>query len=494
MNAGSEETMQISSLVQLRASAGRFFVIALWLHLPLLAAIGILNGTDWPAALVIGAVAVGLATAAWLHDQQSALARHVIGLALITMVSLMVWLSAGELQPDMHMYYFTIYAALAAFCDWRVIVSAGAATALHHLGLNFILPYAVFRDGANLWRVVLHAVIVITAAGVLIWVTHYLTRLFGASQTTLDGMAATSQREAELNTERLRMQEQAQAERRRITLEMAERFEATVKSVVDKVAEATRAMQETSGRLTAAAGSNRNGAQEAVSVLTETTTSVHTVASSVENLAAAADEIGRQVSQSAAMSSKAVNEAARTDATVRGLAEAAHHIGEVVQLITNIASQTNLLALNATIEAARAGDAGKGFAVVASEVKSLANQTAKATDDIGTQITRIQVATREAVQAIQGIGGTIGEISQISTAIASAVQEQGHATREITRNIHQAASGATAASRSAEAVSDTAITTGLSADEMRAGTGRLADLTETLRAEVARFLNQVRAA
>src|SRR6266851_3803975 len=318
MNARSEETMQISSLVQLRASAGRFFVIALWLHLPLLAAIGILNGTDWPAAL-------------------------------------------------------------PAFCDWRVIVSAGAATALHHLGLNFILPYAVFRDGANLWRVLLHAAIVITAAGVLIWVTQYLTRLFGASQMTLDGMAATSQREAEVNTERLRLQEQAQADRRRITLEMAERFEATVKSVVDKVAEATRAMQETSGRLTAAAGSNRNGAQEAVSVLSETTTSVHTVASAVESLAAAADEIGRQVSQSAAMSSKAVNEASRTDATVRGLAEAAQHIGEVVQLITDIASQTNLLALNATIEAARAGDAGKGFAVVASEVKSLASQTAKAT-------------------------------------------------------------------------------------------------------------------
>jgi methyl-accepting chemotaxis protein len=194
------------------------------------------------------------------------------------------------------------------------------------------------------------------------------------------------------------------------------------------------------------------------------------------------------------MSGRAVGEAARTDATVRGLADAAHRIGEVVQLINDIASQTNLLALNATIEAARAGEAGRGFAVVASEVKSLANQTAKATEDIGAQITQIQAATREAVEAIRGIGGTIGDISQISTSIAAAVQEQGRATQEITRNIHQVASGATEASRTAEAVSETAAATGASVDEMRTSTGRLADLTEMLRTEVSRFLQQVRAA
>ena len=494
MTGPLEEAMEISSLVELRASVARFFTVALWLHLPVLVAIGLINQTNWPAALPIGAVAAAVATAAWYYDEQSALTRHLIALALISMVSLMVWLSQGDLQPDMHMYYFTIYAALAAFCDWRVIVLAGAATAVHHLGLNFIMPYAVFREGANLWRVVLHAGIVVTAAGVLIWLTQHLTRLFAASQKALDAMTAAGRRESELNGERLRMHEQAQSERRRITLETAERLETTIKSVVDKVAEATRSMQDTSARLAVAAGGNRSEAQDAVKVLRDTTTSVHSVAQAVENLASAAEEIGRQVAQSAAMSSTAVAEAARTDVSVHGLAEAAQRIGEVVQLINDIASQTNLLALNATIEAARAGEAGRGFAVVASEVKSLANQTAKATEDIAAQINHIQAATRQAVEAIRGIGGTIGEISQISTAIAAAVQEQGDATREITRNVQQAAAGATAASRTVEAVSETATATGVSADEMRSATGGLAKLAETLHGDVARFLEQVRAA
>ena len=485
---------KISGLLELRASVGRFFIVALWMHLPLLAAIGVMNDSFSLVALGLGVLTAGIATAAWYADEQGALARYVVAVAVVTIVSLMVWLGRGPLQPDLHMYYFAALCALAAYCDWRVIVVASAATVLHHLALNFIMPFAVFRDGANFLRVLLHGAIVLGAAIVLVSLTRQLTRLFAASDQSLEAMAATGRRESELNAERLRMQEQTQAERRRLTLEMAERFESTVKSVVDKVAHATLSMQDTSVRLTKAAGSNRSQSEGAVGVLRETTQSVHTVASAVEHLASAAEEIGRQVSQSATMSSKAVGEAARTDATVRGLADAAHRIGEVVQLINDIASQTNLLALNATIEAARAGDAGKGFAVVASEVKSLANQTAKATDDIGAQITQIQAATREAVEAIRGIGGTIGEISQISTSIASAVQEQGRATHEITRNIHQAASGATAASRTAEAVSETAATTGVSVDEMRAGTSRLADLTEVLRTEVSRFLQQVRAA
>jgi methyl-accepting chemotaxis protein len=486
--------MERSSIDQLRAGVARFFVVALWLHLPVLLAIGIINDSAWPAALTIAAVAAGLATAAWYADRYGALCRYIIAVALITMVSLMVWLAHGPMQIDMHMYYFAAYAVLAAFCDWRVIVLAAAVTALHHLGLNFLMPFAVFPDGANFLRVLLHAGMVVIEAAVLIWLTQHLVRLFAAGQAALDTMAEAGRRENQLNAEKLRLQAEAEAERRRLTLATAEGFEASVKAVVDKLAEATGTMQETSARLTAAAGSNRSEAQGAVGALRETTDSVHAVAAAVESLAASTEEIGRQVAQSASISSKAVDEAKRTDATVRGLAEAAQRIGEVVQLINDIASQTNLLALNATIEAARAGEAGKGFAVVASEVKSLANQTAKATEDIAAQINQIQSATHQAVEAIRGIGGTIGEISEISTSISAAVQEQGSATRDISSSVQQAAAGATAASRTVAAVSDAAAANGASADEMGGATGRLAELATGLRGEIKRFLDQLRAA
>src|SRR5581483_6402434 len=138
---------------------------------------------------------------------------------------------------------------------------------------------------------------------------------------------------------------------------------------------------------------------------------------------------------------EATQQATRTNEQIQGLAEAAQRIGDVVKLITDIAGQTNLLALNATIEAARAGDAGKGFAVVASEVKSLANQTAKATEEIAAKIAEMQTATQESVGAVQGISQTIGRINEIATTIASAVGEQGAATKEIARNVQQASAG-----------------------------------------------------
>jgi len=176
------------------------------------------------------------------------------------------------------------------------------------------------------------------------------------------------------------------------------------------------------------------------------------------------------------------------------LAEAAQKIGDVVALIIDIADQTNLLALNATIEAARAGDAGKGFAVVASEVKNLANQTAKATDEIGAQIAGVQTSTQEAVSAIEAIVKTISKIDEISSSIASAVEEQGAATQEIARNVEQAAAGTQEVSSNIGGVSQAANDTGAAATQIQSTAEDLSKQSETLRAEVDRFLANVRAA
>ena len=220
---------------------------------------------------------------------------------------------------------------------------------------------------------------------------------------------------------------------------------------------------------------------------------IQTVAAAAEELSTSVQEINRQVNESASIAMTAVDEASTTNAKVQGLARAADKIGEVVNLINDIASQTNLLALNATIEAARAGDAGKGFAVVASEVKSLATQTAKATDEIGTQIAQIQTETGEAVGAIQSISGVIEQMSKISTAISGAVEEQGDSTREIASNVQKAASGTQEVSDNIVEVNQAAGKTGEIASEVLSSSDELAKQGNALREQVDTFLQSIRA-
>ncbi|HLI98822.1 MAG TPA: methyl-accepting chemotaxis protein, partial [Bradyrhizobium sp.] len=203
---------------------------------------------------------------------------------------------------------------------------------------------------------------------------------------------------------------------------------------------------------------------------------------------------GRQVSQSTEIAGQAVAEANRTNVTVQGLSAAAQKIGDVVKLISDIASQTNLLALNATIEAARAGEAGRGFAVVANEVKSLASQTAKATDEISAQVGAMQGATAEAVEAIEGIGRTIGAINEITSAISIAVDQQGSATQEIARNVQEAAKGTGEVSSSIATVNHAAEKTGTASSSVLASAEQLSKQAAALRADVDRFLGNIRAA
>jgi methyl-accepting chemotaxis protein len=205
-------------------------------------------------------------------------------------------------------------------------------------------------------------------------------------------------------------------------------------------------------------------------------------------------EIGRQVQNSSRIAAAAVAQAEKTDARMNQLADAAGRIGDVIKLITAIAEQTNLLALNATIEAARAGEAGKGFAVVAQEVKQLAAQTARATGEISVQISGMQNATQDSVAAIKEIGGTIRQISEIAAVIASAVEEQGAATGNISRNIREAAAGTGEVAASITKVTEGAQETGAASSEMLNSARSLAQESTRLRDEVARFLQSIKAA
>ncbi|WP_316980306.1 methyl-accepting chemotaxis protein [Shumkonia mesophila] len=297
-----------------------------------------------------------------------------------------------------------------------------------------------------------------------------------------------------LEAEQEEKDRQAEAEKRAAMLKLADTFEASVGHVVGQVSSAATEMQSSSEAMSATAEETTRQASAVAAASEQASANVETVASAAEELSSSIAEIGRQVTQASQIASAAVSEAEQTNVKVQGLAQAANKIGEVVALITDIAEQTNLLALNATIEAARAGDAGKGFAVVASEVKNLANQTAKATDEIGAQIAGIQSATQEAVSAIDSITKTISQINEVNSGVASAVEEQGAATQEIARNVEQAAAGTQEVSANIGGVSAAANETGTAAGQINKAAGDLSRQSETLRAEVDKFLASVRTA
>ncbi len=275
---------------------------------------------------------------------------------------------------------------------------------------------------------------------------------------------------------------------------LTQEFDRLVLQALGRVSAAATQLQATAQTMSATAEQTTRQADAVASASHEATGNVETVAAATEELTASISEIGRQVAESTRIAGQAVTTAEKTDGTVRGLVDAAQRIGEVVQLITDIASQTNLLALNATIEAARAGEAGKGFAVVASEVKNLASQTAKATEEIGSQIAGIQEISRQAAGAIAEIGRVIAEINHISTTIAAAVEEQGAATKEISRNVQQAARGTQQVSGNIAGVSEAAASTGDASREVLTAADGLNHEATDLRGFVSRFLAEMRAA
>ena len=276
--------------------------------------------------------------------------------------------------------------------------------------------------------------------------------------------------------------------------QIAREFEAMIGDVINTVSSASSELEASAGTLTSTADQSEKVTATVAAASEQASTNVQTVAAAAEEMASSVDEISRQVQDSARIAGEAVQQAGRTNDHVGELAKAAGRIGDVVELISQIAGQTNLLALNATIEAARAGEAGRGFAVVASEVKALAEQTAKATGEISQQISGIQTATEESVGAIKAIGDTITRMSEIASAIASAVEEQGAATREISRNVQQAARGTQQVSASIVDVQRGASQTGSASANVLTSARSLSGESSRLKVEVGKFLDAIRAA
>ncbi|GIK80746.1 MAG: hypothetical protein BroJett024_18510 [Alphaproteobacteria bacterium] len=317
----------------------------------------------------------------------------------------------------------------------------------------------------------------------------------GAVAQAVEGfkMKATERATQEVEQKRAAEAELAAARKAEMR-KLADSFDAAVGNIVESVSSASTELEAAATSLTQTAEGTQRLAGAVAQASEEASSNVQSVASAAEEMSASVAEIGRQVHESSRIAGEAVRQAQQTDARIAELSKAAQRIGDVVKLITAIAEQTNLLALNATIEAARAGEAGRGFAVVAQEVKALAAQTAKATDEIGSQIGGMQAATQDSVTAIKEIGSTIGRISEIAASIAATVEEQQASTGEIARNVQEAARGTAEVAGNVSDVNKGAAETGSASTQVLGAARELSQEGSKLKLEVTRFLETVRAA
>src|ERR1700722_17880370 len=463
-------------------------------HVPVLAAICAVLGRN-VAANALACAALALIPIALTYAGRSITTiAFGVAITLVGQTSLLVLAFNGHpWQVEMHFYYFAVLAMLSGFCDWRVLALAAGLVSLHHLSLNFILPDLLYPSGSDLLRVCVHAVVVVIEVAMLMFIGQTIRNAFSTAAN-----ARQYAEEAAAEVERISNQRQQDLvttnKRVEVMGKLLKNFKAEMACSIIVLNKASYDLEQSADTLGATADHAKIQVAAASSASGETTAKVTSVADAGKELAKTIAEISATVAQSSRLTSDTVSLANTANQTITELTTAASEIGDMTGLISRIAAQTNLLALNAPIEAARAGAAGRGFAIVAQEVKALAFETAKATEDIASKTTGIQSTTERSAAAIEAILDMVRELDMLSARIAGAIDQQASATHEIAQNVDAAAIGVGNVTDSIGDIKSMAEQTAYATTGLRQSAVELAAQTKAIQERIMGFADDVRAA
>ncbi|SFJ27126.1 methyl-accepting chemotaxis protein [Bosea sp. OK403] len=486
----------MTDVERFRARFAYVIIAVLWSNAVLLALASRLGRANNPDQIVAAGIALAaFTTLVWWACGTSWITRQVSSITSLGQVMLLVYTFSGHpYQSDMHMYFFAILAVLAGWLDWRIFVPASLAVAAHHAVLSVVYPLGVFPNGNSFDRVLLHAVIVIVQALALSWTVSSLRAALETSEAEKQEATAARRAAEDARHEAAAMTQKAAQERKTMLYEVAEDFEHKIAGIAKDVIASVRTLRTASQQMQAGASEVAERAGAAFLSSHHTSSNVVAITNATSELATSFGEIDKQVGETTRIVGATTSKAKTVLATVNHLSTKAEDVGNIVGMISTIAEHTNLLALNAAIEAARFGRSGGGFTVVAQEIKTLANQTSRATEKIQGQIEAIRSSSEDAIRAIDAMNTTIGSLNEVSAAVATVVEQQSAATAGIASNIQVAAKETVSASGNIEIVSRIATETGAAAAFVAESADRLDRQSADLDLEVAQFLERIREA